>query len=114
MSHKSVLPLCCCRSMVGHSTPAVLAAAPFKWATVLGAQPAVPHLLEEFAADAVAEAAPVAAAAAGAAGGRFAGLSADARRQQLMSEVSSVITTLLGTGEYICHLACQASLVCSM
>jgi hypothetical protein len=83
----------------------VLAAAPFKWATVLGAQHTIPHFLEEFAS----EAAPASVAAAAAAGnkaaarkgtgGHFAGLTADARRQQLMSEVSGVITNLLGTGE---------------
>jgi hypothetical protein len=79
----------------------VLAAAPFKWATVLGAQATIPHFLDEFAS----KAAPASVATAGdtalarkAPGGRFAGMTADARRQQLMSEVSGVITNLLGTG----------------
>lgn len=81
--------------MVGGSTP-VLAAAPFKWATLLGAQPTVPHFLEEFALEAAA--APT-AAASGSAGGRCAGMSGEVRRQQLMSEVSGVISNLLGTGE---------------
>jgi hypothetical protein len=76
--------------MVGGSAP-VLAAAPFKWATLLSTQPTVPHFLEEFAMEA--------AAASGATGGRFAALSGEARRQQLMSEVSGIITNLLGTGK---------------
>jgi hypothetical protein len=85
--------------MVGGSAP-VLAAAPFKWATLLGAQPTVPHFLEEFALEvAAAPTAGAAAAVSDATGGRFAGLSGEVRRQQLMSEVSGVITNLLGTGE---------------
>lgn len=85
--------------MIG-SSAAVLAAAPFKWATILRAQPAVPPFLQEFSAEA-ATAAPAAPAASGAAsGGRFAGLSAEARKQQLLSEVSGVITNLLGTGGF--------------
>jgi hypothetical protein len=85
--------------MVGGSAP-VLAAAPFKWATLLSTQPTVPHFLEEFAMEAAAApAAGAAAAASGATGGRFAALSGEARRQQLMSEVSGIITNLLGTGK---------------
>lgn len=89
--------------MVGRNAP-VLAAAPFKWATLLGAQPTVPHFLEEFAPEATAAATPATAAAAG--GSRFSGLSAEARRQELMSEVSGVITNLLGTGEAARHTPC--------
>lgn len=61
------------------------------------------HFMEEFAAEAAApRAASTAASTPAAAGSRFAGLSGDARRQQLMSEVSGVITNLLGTGEATC------------
>jgi hypothetical protein len=78
----------------------VLAAAPFKWAALLGAQATVPHFLEEFAAKAAAPSAPsTAAGTPAAAGSRFAALSGADRRQQLMSEVSGVIANLLGTGK---------------
>jgi acyl carrier protein len=79
----------------------VLAAAPFNWPSLLSSQAEVPHFLAEFApaaAGAAAGNAAAAAAAVPAAGGRFAGLTTDARRQQLTSEVTAIITNLLGTG----------------
>jgi len=89
---------------MARSSP-VLAAAPFKWSALLGTQPSVPHFLAEFAADAAPPASstvtPAATMAGSAASSRFAGLSTEARRQQLMTEVSAVITNLLGTGKQL-------------
>ena len=75
----------------------MLAAAPFNWPSLLSGQVEVPHFLAEFAPAAAGEAAG-AGVTVPAAGGRFAGLTSNARRQQLTSEVTAVITNLLGTG----------------
>jgi hypothetical protein len=89
------------RRFGGFVSQPVLAAAPFNWRKLLASRQQVPPFLSEFAAEAGTAAidgrAPVGAAAAGSAG-RLAGLSAAERKQQLMGEVSAVITNLLGTG----------------
>lgn len=93
----------------GFISQPVLAAAPFNWSKVLAGRQQAPQFLYEFAAESTAPEARKRTRPAGAAG--LAGLSSRERRERLMSQVSAVITNLLGTGD---KLAPCLQLVCTV